>query len=235
MKYYNVTQEEIDRKMFNIFVGISLGNKLLTPELVKHYVKWVHKNTKDNAVILIADEIDKINWKVFRGLSDEEAAEKVRNKSYDISGMFEKAKRELYREENDPTYITKIHTIFWENIKNTGYENLRKIIEDQYLNNLEFKKDVLCFVDKYVKVRNVEVDVENKDKLAQYILDELPTLIGGIYWDNTLYNLILYPTYVDSGMSEFVVNVRNGKYFNASILELRQICLLVEDYIEKQK
>jgi hypothetical protein len=67
--------------------------------------------------------------------------------------------------------------------------------------------------------------------LADYIISELPTLLGGIFWNNKLYNLILYPTYVDSGMSQFVIDIRNGKYFDASKLLLRQICVLVEDYL----
>lgn len=111
MKYFNVTKEEIDKKIFNIFVGISLGNKLLTPELAKKYIKWAYNNTKDDTLILIADKIDIINWQVFRGLNKKEAEEKVQQKAYNIAGMFEKAKRILYKEENNPNYITKVHRI----------------------------------------------------------------------------------------------------------------------------
>ena len=52
MEYFHVTKEEIKKKLFNVFVGISLGNRLLTPELAEKYVKWDHTNTKDKAVIL---------------------------------------------------------------------------------------------------------------------------------------------------------------------------------------
>ena len=50
--------------------------------------------------------------------------------------------------------------------------------------------------DKYVELRNVEVSDQDKDRLAEYIISELPTLLGGIYWNDKLYNLILYPTYI---------------------------------------
>jgi len=232
MKYFHVTQEEIDKKLFNIFVGISLGNKLLTPELAEKYVKWAHANTKDNAVILIADDIDTINWEVFRGLSREEAEEKVRQKGYGAKGMFDKAIRTLAREENDPTYITKTHIIFWSDIRNDGYDHLKEILAEEYKTNEAFKEQVLYFVDKYISLRDTEVSEGDKDRLADYIISELPTLLGGIYWNDTLYNLILYPTYVDSGMSQFVLDIRGGKYFDASKLQLRQLCVLVEDYLE---
>jgi tRNA-dependent cyclodipeptide synthase len=236
MKYFNVTQEEIDKGMFNIFVGISLGNKLLTPELCKHYVEWAHKNTKDNCVILIADKIDAINWQVFRGLSEKESLEKVNEKGYGILGMFEKAKRTLAREKNDASYISSVHIIFWNDIINEGYFGLRKVLEYEYATNQQFKEGVLYFVNKYCELRDVtDLSLKDKDNLAGYIIDELPTLIGGIYWDEKLYNMILYPTYVDSGMSQFVLDIRGGAYFNADKLKLRQISVLVEDYLEKPK
>ncbi|MBN1970577.1 MAG: tRNA-dependent cyclodipeptide synthase [Candidatus Delongbacteria bacterium] len=235
MKYYNVTQEEIDKKIFNIFVGISLGNKLLTPELAKHYVKWAHDHTKDDALILIADEIDIVNWQVFRNMKKAEAKEKVQQKAYGISGMFEKAKRDLYKSENDPSYITKVHTIFWDDIKNKGFKHLKEILTEEYKTNESFRKQVLFFVEKYVELRDTDVSEKEKDTLASYIISELPTLLGGIFWNKTLYNLILYPTYIESGMSQFVIDIRNGKYFDSSKLQLRQLCVLVEDFLETPK
>jgi len=233
MQYFHVTQEEINKKLFNIFVGISLGNKLLTPELAEKYVKWAHAYTKDNAIILIADDIDTINWRVFRGMNKKDAEEKVRQKGYGMKGLFDKAIRNLARQENDQTYIANTHIIFWSDIRNKGYDHLKEILAEEYKINKEFREQILYFVDKYIEIRDVEVSLEDKDKLSDYIISELPTLLGGIYWNHILYNLVLYPTYVDSGMSQFVLDIRGGKYFNASKLQLRQLCVLVEDYLQK--
>jgi len=233
MKYFNVTEKEVEDKMFNIFVGISLGNKLLTPELVKHYVEWAHKYTNKNAVIFIADKIDAINWEVFRSFSHDEALKKVEKKGYAAAGMFDKARRELAKKTGDMGYISNVHIIFWDDVQNWGYDALRKILEDEYWSTQAFQKQVLYFVDKYIELREVSVSDEDRHKLAGYIISELPMLLGGIYWDKTLYNLILYPTYVDSGMSKFVLDIRGGKYFDASKLQLRQISILVEDYLKK--
>jgi tRNA-dependent cyclodipeptide synthase len=238
MKYFNVTQEEIEKKLFNIFVGISLGNKFLTLQLAKKHVKWAHYYTKDNALILIADKIDVVNWMVFNKLNLKEAEKKVRNKAWGIKGLFDKAIRTLAREENDPTYITKVYIVFWEDVTNNeGYKHLKEILTQEYKENKDFRNQVLYFVNKYIERRGLkpsEISNKDKDKLADYILSELPTLIGGILWNNTLYNLCLYPTYIESGMSQFVLDIRSGKYFDASKLLLRQICVLVEDYLEEQ-
>lgn len=219
--------------MFNIFVGISLGNKLLTPEHAEKYVKYAHHNTKDDAVILIADRIDAINWQIFNDFSKEEALEKVKNKAYNISGMFDKAKRKLANKEDDPGYIAEVHNIFWEDIINPGYEDLYEKLVEKFEANKEFREKVMYFVDKYIELREESVSDDDRRRLADYILAELPTLLGGIYWNEKLYNMILYPTYVDSGMSEFVLDIRGGEYFDASDLELRQICVLAEDYLRK--
>ncbi|MFH1308971.1 MAG: tRNA-dependent cyclodipeptide synthase [Patescibacteria group bacterium] len=235
MKYFNVTQEEIDKKLFNIFIGISLGNKLLTPELAEKYVGWIHKNTKDNALILIADDIDVVNWMIFNGLSRKEAEAKAKQKGYGIKGMFDKAIRNLARKENDPSYIANTHIVFWSDIRNKGYDHLKEILKKEYESNKKFKEQVLFFVEKYIELRKADVLDEDKDKLADYIISELPTLLGGIYWNNRLYNLVLYPTYVDSGMSQFILDIRGGKYFDSSKLLLRQLCVLVEDYLETSK
>jgi tRNA-dependent cyclodipeptide synthase len=233
MQYFNVTEKEVEQRMFNIFVGISLGNKLLTPELARHYVEWSHKHTNKNTVILIADKIDAINWQVFRGMSPEDALKKATDKGYGVAGMFDKARRTLARETGDMGYISNVHIIFWEDVQNWGYDDLRKILATEYQQNEAFQKQVLYFVEQYIQLRQAEVSLEDKHRLAGYILDELPTLLGGIYWDNTLYNLILYPTYVDSGMSQFALDIRSGKYFDASKLQLRQISVLVEDYLKE--
>lgn len=184
-------------------------------------------------LFLIADDIDVVNWMVFNGLSREDAEKKVRNKGYGIKGMFDKVIRALVKEENDPSYITKVFILFWSDIRNFGYDHLKEILTEEYKTNQKFKEQVLYFVQKYAELIKKELSDEEKDRLADYILSELPTLIGGILWNNTLYNLLLYPTYVDSGMSQFVLDIRGGKYFDASKLRLRQICVLVEDYLEK--
>lgn len=232
LKYFHISQREIDDKLFNIFIGISLGNKLHTPDLVKSYIQWAYEKTNTNVVILIADKIDAVNWEVFRGLSREDALKKTKQKGYGVSGMFDKARRKLAKETGDMGYIARIHIVFWDDIINYGYVGMREVLEKEYWTNPTFQEKVLFFVNKYIALREAtSITLEQKHKLAGYIIDELPTLIGGILWNKTLYNVILYPTYVDSGMSSFVLDIRNGKYFDSAKLTLRQISVLVEDYL----
>lgn len=233
MNYFHVDPKALDEKLFTIFIGISLGNKLLTPDLAKHYVQWAHEKTDKNVAILIADEIDVINWIVFRGFTRQAALRKTKHKGCSIASMFDKAQRTLAQQFDDSGYVTDVHVIFWRDMVNERYWGLREILEKEYWSNEPFQEKILYFVDKYVHLRQAFVTVEQKHMLAGYILDELPTLLEGIVWNNTHYNLILYPTYVESGMSEFALDVSNGKYFDSAKLQLKQQCALVEDYLKK--
>jgi len=47
--YLNCTEQEIQSKKFNIFVGISLGNKYFTKENIKKYILWALENRQTEA------------------------------------------------------------------------------------------------------------------------------------------------------------------------------------------
>ncbi len=44
--YLNCTEQEIQSKKYNIFVGISLGNKYFTKETIKKYILWALEKYK---------------------------------------------------------------------------------------------------------------------------------------------------------------------------------------------
>lgn len=60
--------EEIQAKRFNIYVGVSLGNKWFTKDHIKESILWALKHTKEKVGVLIADKLHAINYEV---LNDE--------------------------------------------------------------------------------------------------------------------------------------------------------------------
>ncbi len=211
IKLFGVNEEELNSKLFNIFIGISLSNKFLDKELAEEYLCFALGKTKEKVVVLIADEIDAINWEIFRNFSEEEAIEKVKNKGEGLAEMFENVIDKLER-ETDENLHKKVKVITWNDIKTKNFLSAKKFIAEEYENNFEFKKRVLYFVDEYAKIRKKALSGDERDKLAVYIIAELSTLIEGIEYDKDLYQIVLYPTYVSSGMSEFVLDIQNGVY-----------------------
>ena len=50
-------------------------------------------------------------------------------------------------------------------------------------------------------------DSRKIDKLARYIIGELPTLLEGVKIEGKQYKLCIYPTYFASGMGQFVMDI----------------------------
>ena len=233
IKLFGTTREEVELKKFNIFIGISLGNKLLTKELAKAYVEWAVERTKDNVAVLIADEIDAVNWVIFNNLDEASATEKVSNKAQGLNDMFSRALKIIAREK-DSTIENRVKVIRWKDIKTERFNKLLTILESEFETNLDFRNRVLSFVKKYCELRKKSVAESDQVKLSGYILAELPTLLEGIEFNGILYNMIFYPTYIDSGMSQFVLDIQNGIYPNLlSKLQLSVKCVMAESYFKK--
>jgi predicted acetyltransferase len=61
IKLFGINEEELNSKLFNIFIGISLGNKFLNKEIAEKYLRFCLEKTKEKVLVLIADEIDCVN------------------------------------------------------------------------------------------------------------------------------------------------------------------------------
>ncbi|MBT4174397.1 tRNA-dependent cyclodipeptide synthase, partial [archaeon] len=66
--YLNTTKEEVESKKYNVWIGISLGNKLFTSENIKEYILWALDNTKEDVLVVIGDGLHAINLEVLDGL-----------------------------------------------------------------------------------------------------------------------------------------------------------------------
>ena len=231
IKLFGINEEELNSKLYNIFIGISLGNKFLNKKLAEEYLRFALDKTKEKVVVLIADEIDAVNWEIFRGFSKEDALEKVKNKGGGLAEMFQNIISKLERETNENLH-EKVKVIKWIDIKTKNFLTAEKFIAEEYQNNFEFKKRVLYFVNEYAKIRKKSLSDEERDKLASYIIAELPTLIQGIEYNKDLYQIVFYPTYVSSGMSEFVLDIQNGVYPNLlEKLQIQKAGKMIESYL----
>lgn len=184
--YLNTIKEEVFAKKFNIFIGISLGNKDFSDETIKEYLRWSFQNTKKEILILIPDKIHAINYEVKNRYSNERAmkvaireGEKVREKVENILkelGLFEKP-------------FVKI--ISWKEIETEDHLKNVEILRNEFKSNSDFH-DLIIKIVKEVVLLNRLTDSEY-ERLADYVLEELPLLITGANYNGVLYELQLYP------------------------------------------
>jgi len=230
IKIFNATEEEVEEREYNIFIGISLGVlKPLTKEVAREYIGWALKNTKNKVVILIADEIAKFNYKIFSSYSEGKSEQRAIREGDKYIDFFREIVKEFSAEEQK-----KILILRWNDVWNERNEKIRKFLEEEYESNKEFKDNVQFFIKKYADKREKELDEEKLNYLSQYILYELPTLLDGIEYKNEKYRLLLYPTFESSGMSEVVTKIENGKIFPSlkKELNLAEKTVMVETYLE---
>ncbi len=100
----------------------------------------------------------------------------------------------------------------WQDIAGERFETVLQIVKQEFDSNGEFRCELLAFIEKYTRRRKALSD-EKKLSLANYLLYELPTLLDGIHHGGINSDLILYPTYVHSGMSELVRDIQAGRRF----------------------
>ncbi|MCF7910172.1 tRNA-dependent cyclodipeptide synthase [Candidatus Pacearchaeota archaeon] len=218
------------KNKYNIFIGISISNKKISPRMVYNYLRWATQNTKDKVVVIIADELNIVNYEIF----DKYSSGKARNRAKKVGNEFEKlflrGIKELPLEHQNKIQIYK-----WPDVKTKNYNVIRDILQEAYYKDYEFKSAVLFFVKKYMRKKGKIIhDPEKIDKLARYVIGELPTLLGGIEIDGTKYNLCIYPTYFASGMSQLVMDIHNDELGISKKLKnvLKDKAILVEAWLD---
>ena len=231
MRFFGADAQDVYKKKYNIFIGISISNKKLTKDMALNYLKWAVRNTKKKVAVVVADKLNIINYEILDKYSkkkSEKRAEKVGNR---FEEMFKNAIKKL------PVKDQKKITIYrWSKIeKSKNYEKLRKLLEKQYKIDTEFKSDITYFVRKYMRKKGRIIEENKKiDKLASYIIGELPTLIQGITIDKIHHDLCIYPTYFASGMSQFVMDMHNKELKIGNKLKkiTRKKAILVEAWLD---
>lgn len=229
-KIFNSSEEEIQSKNFNIFIGISVGVKPLNEEIAKEYISWALQNSKEDIIILLADEIAKYNYIVFSSYNENKSLKRAYRDAAEHKKIFENTISKHFKKESK-----RIKIIHWRDIISEEYKKAKEIIESFYEQNKDFQNRINYFLKKYAEGRNKELGEERLKILSQYIISELPTLLLGIDFENKHYNLLLYPTYIHSGLSNLSSNIYKGIEFPElkEKLKLDKKTVLVEAYIDE--
>jgi len=208
MRFFGADAEEVYKKKYNIFIGISISNKKLTKDMALNYLKWAVRNTKEKVAVIIADKLNTVNYEILDKYSKTKSEKRAKKVGTEFEEMFRKAIEKLSDVDKNKVVIYR-----WEKIEaSKNYLKIRKLLEEQFKKDNEFKSAVIYFVGKYMKKKGRVIEDKNKvAKLASYIIGELPTLIQGITLDKFHYGLCILPTYFASGMSQFVMDIHNNE------------------------
>ena len=122
------TEQEVLSKKFNIYVGISLGNKWFTKDHIKEHLLWALKHTKERAGLLVADTLHAINYEVKEKKSVENARKKALRKGDEMISILKEIIKELPKEQQ-----SKVDIIRWDDVKaNDYYKDFLSTITKEY-------------------------------------------------------------------------------------------------------
>jgi tRNA-dependent cyclodipeptide synthase len=201
--YLNTTQREVDVKGMNILLGVSLGNRYFNKTNIENFLLWSLDHTKSKVAILIADDIQTINYHIRNGYSKERAKKVASRKGEEMETVIREVTSCL-----NPTERKRVVILRWHDIETSEYSEKLKVIKKAFQQNVEFKKRVLGIVQDY-NTKTSSGDI--LEQLAEYLLRELPILIEGVHHEKHVYELLLYPGL--SGIDNLAVELQEGKVF----------------------
>lgn len=230
-KYANTTEKEVKDKNFNIWLGISLGNKYFDKKNLKKYINWSLENTRQEILIVIADSLHAINHEILDNKTPKAALKKALKNG-----------EKKYKETTDVVKglpkekVEKINVVRWDNvIQNTNYQNNERIIKKEFKENKIFHDYIIKIVKDGRKDRKDKLEKlsqEKLDRLAEYILGELPFFVNGIEYENIIYTLIPYPGF--TMLDELFIGIQNKTMFPelAKKLKITNKIQVLEAYID---
>jgi len=201
------TIEEVKAKKFNIYIGISLGNKWFTEENIKEQILWGLKYTKEKLGLLVADTLHAINYEVRNDEKPEIALSKSIRKGNEMIDILKEIIKTLPKEKQKV-----IEIIRWDSVKADPFSKKAiPFLFNEYKENIEFNKKILAVIERYLKHSNESLGKKKMDKLSSYILYELPEFLNGFTFKNTYYNCYIYP--FDGDSMRMVDKIQKRKLF----------------------
>jgi tRNA-dependent cyclodipeptide synthase len=212
------TREELELNKYNIGVGISLGNKWFNPENILSLVRWSLTYTREKVVVYVADSIHSLNIEARTGKSPKKAKElslqqgqnilnEVRNQ---INGSFSKEE------------LSRISYAHWDELVDDRYRENVNYLYNLFNTNNGFKKAILNLVENHISKESRAFSNESMEKMACYILEELPEILCRVKIAGTVCDAYVYP--FDGELCVFAQQLQNGEIFP----EIKEVIITTE-------
>ena len=204
------TKEDIESNKYNIWVGISLGNKSFTKELIKEYIEYALKFTREDVLIVIPDRLHAVNIEI----RDRKSKLSAHRKAWKIGDEKEQEVRSiimnLAKEDQDRIIIAR-----WHELQTKYFEYRLEIVFDEFERKGDFYNVVMDMVRENIKNSEKNFTVIEQEKMANYILYELPVLMNGANYggpkSGKRYECIIYPGL--GKLDYLIMDLHEGKKF----------------------
>lgn len=200
-------KESLEAKLYNIGVGISLGNKWFTAANIVELINWSLKHTKEYVVVYVADSIHAINEEVRGRMSKERAMSRSLKKGEQIiSAVKDMVDKEFSEEDRK-----RIVYVSWNEIVDEEYQKKMSYLIELFYSSSDFKDRIKSIVVKNTSKEDRIFDDTDIEKLSMYIVSELPEIICRVPMNQYSCDAYVYP--FDGELTQLAEEIQLGHVF----------------------
>jgi tRNA-dependent cyclodipeptide synthase len=222
MKAYLAEQQDgeshsvVANPRYRPFIGISVSKRVLPLEQTVKILSWLLHSPSPVLPILIADEIAVINYKAFKRYSGGSCVKKVQQDSDLQISHWQQAADCL-----PPEQSRRIRFVRWSEIVTDLYGRQVALVRSEFEQNPLLQDTILALVTSFIRSTGKTVTTQRCWALAEYIIQELPSLLFGIEVDTIQYQLLVYPTHYPTEMYRLVIAIRRHPAFAEFFTQLQ--------------
>lgn len=200
-----IPKEYIFTKKYNLWIGLSFGNKWFTKNNLEKLIDFGLKHTKKSLLILIPGRLQVSNLRYIDNLSRAQSLkkafamedEKRQEVEVIVSRLPVKDQKKVVIANYDDTLTPKV-------IKQ------REVLMREFAKQKFFYDSVMEISNEMLKIRGRTISKDRAESVALYVLQELPLFLNGvsIIDRDESYSVILYPGL--GKFDELVVNIINS-------------------------
>ena len=201
------TKQDLDAYLYNIGVGISLGNKWFTVDNIVELIAWSLPRTRDKVIVYVADSIHAINLEVRNKISPKAALRRALERGTKILSEV----RETAAAAFSPEDSEKIVYATWSDLVDETYKEKVAYLYELYVSNTEFAEYIKNIVRNSVAKEEKTFSDEEITRLGHYILEELPELISRPLIQGVPCDAYVYP--FAGEIAPLAERIQNGEIF----------------------
>lgn len=163
-------KDNLEPPLKPVILQVSLSSLDYTKEFAHRFFSWAQYSTHNQVIVLLLDDLAKINFNIFKPIDYEEANNRAKKRARDLYNMFNRSKGKF------KTSTTVICQSSMEYKWNKSFKNISNMIRRTYGKNETFKRSVQNQIRENLSIRvkkhGYRFFQKNMPKLKNYILEE---------------------------------------------------------------
>lgn len=211
-----VDLSEVLDKKHNLWIGISLSNKIFTPENIKSLIDFCIEYTKEKVLVWIPGRMHATNYRYFERIGRADSLRKGFEEEDKYKEVVNNILEDLPKDQSEKVVIAN-----YDDICTPKHIRQREVFFRTFAEKGDFYKVVMEIVEEVIIARGRIVNKDNKESLALYVIHELPLFCDGVQknGDDTSYTVIPYPGF--GKLDELEMDIVEGKKFPELTKKLR--------------